>query len=175
MLSPFEGRCVMAKLHLKDGGVRDVPLVTSAAIGYVATSIEIGARDVRQMRMLFERNPDSFRAFICQLEARFPENRLGDAEPVEPGVQISERQRAVLLELLEHEPSERVPTFRTLATILHMSEQAARLAVRALARKGLAKRMPLFDEMEGHIRGSGYMLTAIGRSLAQEINQKGIL
>ncbi len=68
----------MAKFNLPNGEVLERPMTPATiAAGFVAKSIEIGARDVTAMRRLFEANAQEFAVFLNQLEARFPENRFG--------------------------------------------------------------------------------------------------
>lgn len=91
----------------------------------------------------------------------------------EPVMKVSRLQESVLLELASHDPETGVHTLRSLATMMIMEVRDVRLAARALARKGLADRTYLYDEYNAHILGSGYVATAAGRQLADEINQKG--
>ncbi|RVC71320.1 hypothetical protein EN759_00455 [Mesorhizobium sp. M00.F.Ca.ET.038.03.1.1] len=65
------------KITLKDGSTIELPFSAGNCTGYVATSIALDAADVRRMRSLFEGNPSEFRVAMAQLEARFPENRVG--------------------------------------------------------------------------------------------------
>ena len=92
--------------------------------------------------------------------------------PAEPVMKVSALQEVVLLELASHDPETGVHTLKSLATMMVMEVRDVRLAARALARKGLATRTYLFDEYNAHIVGSGYVATAAGRSLADEINKK---
>lgn len=86
-----------------------------------------------------------------------------------PKTALSPQKRAVLLEMAQHNPEAGVPGFHTIACNLAIDETSAKRAIRALARTGLAKRVPLFDTDDGRIMGSGYVLTDAGQAHAVEI------
>ena len=80
---------------------------------------------------------------------------------------ISERQLKVLEILAAPEYEEGYGIFfRTIAKRTRLSVPKVRIAVRALARKGLAEYLRgLFDEYDGLLIGSGYTATRAGRDL----------
>lgn len=92
--------------------------------------------------------------------------------PPEPVMKVSWLQQIILLALADQDPELGVHSLKSHAVLLQMEERDVRLAARALARKGLATRDYLFDEYNAHIVGSGYVLTAAGKALADEINKK---
>ncbi len=94
-----------------------------------------------------------------------PKNR---PEPA-PVMKVSAMQQRVLLEIASYDPFEHVVRFANVAVHLQMSERDVRLATRALARKGLVKRVAAFREDDGYLAGSGYVATDAGLNLAREI------
>lgn len=84
------------------------------------------------------------------------------------GVTISANQRRVL-EALYHEGDEDYAYYiRTISSWTSLDYRQTRLAVRALARKGLAQLVRgLVSEYDGMLRGSGYQITPAGRSFFQ--------
>ncbi|MGV1944840.1 MULTISPECIES: hypothetical protein [unclassified Agrobacterium] len=165
----------MATIHLTNGTTRDVPLLTSAAIGYVANAITIGAKDVSQLRVMLNRNPATLDTLLAQLEARFPENRLpiGGVAPQPVNViRLSSFQTDVLQHLFEDEKRELYSSLNSIAINLQCEKNRVRLACRALKRKGLAKQVPFHDD-EGFIRGSGYGITPAGIAYGEARGWKG--
>ncbi|RWF33755.1 hypothetical protein [Mesorhizobium sp.] len=65
------------KIALKDGTTVERPFSPSNCIGYVATDITLTGADLRAMTSLFVRDKIAFEGALRQLEARFPENRVG--------------------------------------------------------------------------------------------------
>lgn len=89
-------------------------------------------------------------------------------------ITISENQRKVLEELVEHYDDDmgNCLYIRTLAKETGLEHRVARLAVRALARKGLAQyHRGLFDE-DGMVAGSGYCASFEGALLIKECRHK---
>lgn len=64
-------------ITFKDGSKKEMPLLVHLMTGYVATSFELGAKDVNYLVELYKRNPREFEAMLFQWQARFPENRVG--------------------------------------------------------------------------------------------------
>ena len=64
-------------------------------------------------------------------------------------------------------------TFKRIAKEAKIDRRMARLATRALVRKGFAEYMPgLFNEYSGLLAGSGHCLTRSGQELAVKIEQE---
>ena len=82
-------------------------------------------------------------------------------------VKLNQRQRDVLLHLLEDDEAERYSPLSNIAVALNWTKNDVRLVCRQLARKGLAKRVPFHDD-EGYIRGSGYGITPEGKNFLGE-------
>ncbi len=80
---------------------------------------------------------------------------------------LNPRQRAVLDRLFQDHADEQYSPLDNIAIDLQLTKNAVRLIVRALARKGLAERVPFHDD-EGYIRGSGYGISELGRRLITE-------
>ncbi|KQY71328.1 hypothetical protein ASD52_06490 [Ensifer sp. Root142] len=82
---------------------------------------------------------------------------------------VTAREEPVLLALAEYDEDYGI-YLKTIAIDAGIDFAAARRAVRALARKGLAKLLRgLMSEDDGLLRGSGYQLTREGRALAAKI------
>ncbi|MET4210479.1 hypothetical protein ABIB95_005312 [Bradyrhizobium sp. LA2.1] len=79
-------------------------------------------------------------------------------------VSLSERQRKVLEVLAGCNENEGVLFFSHIATWSGLPLREARLATRALKRKGLAEQTSCWDD-DGCVRGSGYICTQAGRAL----------
>lgn len=84
------------------------------------------------------------------------------------GITISANQRRVLAELSERGDDDYAYYIATISSWTGLDYRLSRLAVRALARKGLAQLVRgLVDEYDGLLRGSGYQITPAGRALLQ--------
>lgn len=154
----------MAKIHLTNGTTRDVPLLTSAAIGYVANSITIGAKDVSQLRTMLNRGPAQLDTLLAQLEARFPENRIVFVPEYS---KLSVRQRAILDYLFSIPEGWSMP-FERIGKETFMSRDTARLVTRALAKMGITQHIRGLMNEDGEVAGSGYMLTDLGRAVIKK-------
>jgi hypothetical protein len=77
-------------------------------------------------------------------------------------VSLSERQRKVLEVLAGCAPDEGVLFFSHISEWSGLPLREARLATRALKRKGLAEQTSCWDD-DGCVRGSGYICTQAGR------------
>lgn len=89
-------------------------------------------------------------------------------------VKVSEMQLKVLKELAEHYHNDEanVLYIRTLAKETGLPYAKARLAVRALARKGLAEYVRGLFDLDGMVAGSGYMATFKGTLLVAGCHNK---
>jgi hypothetical protein len=88
---------------------------------------------------------------------------------------ISDRQRQVLRALADRYQSERnVLFFKGIVESTGLEHRVARLAVRALARKGFAERTAAFDIDDGTIRGSGYSCTPAGYNFFHSLQERAV-
>lgn len=75
---------------------------------------------------------------------------------------MSENQLKVLKVLSEYWQTEKVPYIKTIAELSNLDFRLARLACRALTRKGLAELLRGLMDDDGAIAGSGYIITEKG-------------
>lgn len=88
-------------------------------------------------------------------------------------LKISDNQKQVL-ECLASYGDDHVPYFKTIAQLTGLDYRHARIACRALARKGLTELQRGLMDDDGMLAGSGYIITKEGLNFVQlELPLKG--